>query len=307
MGALAAAVVIFFLGYFLAYEPYRALYPDLLDEEVAGRAQGTQALWRGAGTGLALLAGGLLLALGQAVPFVVVAVVYAAAVGGFGFMLVRRGRPENGEPRGGGLGEEFRNVWELVRDSRPLRAFLLANALWELSLGALKTFVVLYVTAGLGYSRADASLFIGGVAVFILVAALGGGRLADRFGEIRVLHFALPIYGIGLLVPFVFTQPWAVALCVPFVAAGGGVLMALPYALLQPLMPDGRHGVLTGYYSLSRGLGTWLGPLFGGLAITALGGTFSSTHGYQAVWGVCSAAVLLSLLPLRGVAAASRD
>jgi MFS family permease len=86
---------------------------------------------------------------------------------------------------------------------------------------------------------------------------------------------------------------------VPFIAIGGGVLMALPYAVLQPLMPEGRHGALTGYYSLSRGLGTWLGPLVAGLAITALSGPFAGTHGYQAVWGVCAAASLLSLLPLR--------
>src|SRR5919204_4457010 len=75
LGASAIAVGLFFFGYFVAYEPYRALYPDLLDDEVAGRAQGTQALWRGAGTGLALLAGGLLLSISQALPFLVAAVV----------------------------------------------------------------------------------------------------------------------------------------------------------------------------------------------------------------------------------------
>ena len=39
----AGAVVVFFAGYFISYEPYRALYPDLLDDEVAGRAQSAQA------------------------------------------------------------------------------------------------------------------------------------------------------------------------------------------------------------------------------------------------------------------------
>src|SRR3954452_2495954 len=58
IGPLVGAAFVFFIGYFLAYEPYRALYPDLFGDEVAGRAQGTQALWRGAGTGGALLGGG---------------------------------------------------------------------------------------------------------------------------------------------------------------------------------------------------------------------------------------------------------
>jgi MFS family permease len=75
--------------------------------------------------------------------------------------------------------------------------------------------------------------------------------------------------------------------------------MALPYAVLMPLMPEDAHGALTGYYSCSRGLGTWLGPLLGGIAISTATGVFAGTHGYQAVWGVCAVAVLASLLPLR--------
>jgi Na+/melibiose symporter-like transporter len=307
MGTLAVAALVFFVGYFLAYEPYRALYPDLIADEVAGRAQGTQALWRGAGTGIALFAGGLLLSFGQAVPFGAAAAVYVLAIGAFGLALARRGVPDRDEGGdAGGLREQFGAVLELVREHGALRAFLVANALWELSLGALKTFVVLYVSEGLGYSRSTASLFIGGVAVLVLFAALGGGKLADRFGRTDVLRIALPVFGLGLLVPFLVTTPWIIALAVPFIAVGGGVLMALPYAVLQPLMPDGRHGALTGYYSLSRGLGTWLGPLIAGLAITALSGPFSGTHGYQAVWGVCAAASLLSLLPLRRLREAER-
>src|SRR5919202_2849829 len=68
--AIAIATLAFFAGYFTAYEPYRALYPDLTADEIQGRAQSTQALWRGAGTGLALVGGGLLLAVAQPIPFI---------------------------------------------------------------------------------------------------------------------------------------------------------------------------------------------------------------------------------------------
>ena len=37
------------------------------------------------------------------------------------------------------------------------------------------------------------------------------------------------------------------------------------------------------------------------VAISALRGPFAATDGYQAVWGVCAVAVLLSLLPLRSL------
>jgi MFS family permease len=305
IGALAVAALVFFLGYFLAYEPYRALYPDAVGAEAAGRSQGTQALWRGAGTGIALLSGGLLLGLGQGAPFAAGATVYVAAIGIFGIVLARRGIPRQDYGERRDVRREAAHVWGLLREHGALKAYLVANALWELSLAALKTFVVLYVTKGLGFSRVTASLMIGGVALVVLAAALASGKLADRFGHLRVLRSALPVYGLGLLVPFLFSAPALVAISIPFVAIGGGVIMALPYAILMQFMPEEEHGSLTGYYSFSRGLGTWLGPLLGGVAITAAAGVFSATHGYQAVWGVCAAAVLASLLPLRGLSRAS--
>jgi MFS family permease len=86
------------------------------------------------------------------------------------------------------------------------------------------------------------------------------------------------------------------------VGFSGGLVMTLPYAILQPLMPRGRHGVLTGFYSVSRGVGAALGPLFAGLAIQLLDGPFASTDGYAAMWLVCGATVLLSIPPTRALA-----
>jgi MFS family permease len=289
VAVLAVAAFVFFAGYFIAYEPYRALYPDAVGEEVAGRAQATQAVWRGAGTGLALLCGGLLLAWGQAAPFIAGALLYLACIGLFAWVLIRRGVPR--APRGQ-TDAGVRGVWTLVRGDPQLQAFFWANALWELSLAALKTFVVLYVVEEMGFSQTESSGIIGGVAVLVLFAGLYSGKLADRYGAARVLRVALPIHGVGFLVPLLFGEAWVVALAVPFIALGGGVIMALPYAVLIPLMPDGGRGALTGYYSVSRGIGIWLGPLLAGISVSLLGG-------YNAVWGVCAAATLLSLWPLR--------
>jgi MFS family permease len=306
VGLAAIVLLAFFAAYFTAYEPYRALYPDLVDDAIAGRAQSTQALARGAGTFLALIGGGLLIALAQPAPFVAAAAFAAGGIGAFLAVVVRRGVPEQDRPPAGGLAATARRLWRIVRDRRELRLYLVANALWELSLGALKTFVVLYLTIGLGYRVSIASLIIGGVALLLLVASLVAGRLGDRWGRTRVMQAALVVYGLGFLVPFLVTDKALVAIAVPFVALGGGVLMTLPYALLIPLMDDQEHGTLTGFYSVSRGLGTALGPLLAGAAIAGGSGVFSSTRGYQATWGVCCAAVLLSLVPLRRLARAQR-
>ena len=100
----------------------------------------------------------------------------------------------------------------------------------------------------------------------------------------------------ALLVPALTASPALLIPALPVIAFGGGMIMGLPYALLMPLMPEGEHGALTGVYSLSRGIGTTVGPILGGVAIQALGPVlFTSTSGYAAMWVVTAAAILGSL------------
>ena len=171
IAAAAVVVAVFFVGYFVAYEPYRALYPDLVDDEIAGRAQSSQAIFRGLGTFLALVGGGLLISISDPLPFLAAALIVGLSMGAFcvaGVRHRRRERPAQEEA----VGEVVRRVADLVRGRRDLQAFLVANALWELALSALKTFVVLYVTKTLGLSLAGSSLAIGVAATFVLVGAL---------------------------------------------------------------------------------------------------------------------------------------
>jgi MFS family permease len=62
-------------------------------------------------------------------------------------------------------------------------------------------------------------------------------------------------------------------------------------------MPEDQHGLLTGFYSVSRGIGIVAGPILAGVAISLTSsGPFAGTHGFQAVWIVCAVAALASLL-----------
>ncbi|HET9721071.1 MAG TPA: MFS transporter [Solirubrobacteraceae bacterium] len=308
--AVAVAAAAFFLFYFVAYEPYRALYPDLMDNEaVAGRAQSTQALARGVGTGLALLGGGLLLSVARPLPFVVAAVLLLAAIGLFVWLLVRRGLDDNG-----GTDEQSRpgaSPWataarlpQLVRENRVLRLYFVANALWEMALAALKAFIILYLVHGLHYGLRTASLIVGGVAIVILLGAVGSGILGDRIGKLRVMNYALWAYGIGYTVAIFTTSKPVIGVAIPFIAIGGGTVMTLAYAILMPLMPDDEHGALTGFYSLSRGVGIVSGPIIAGLLISVTQHgplAFGPTHGYAAMWIVCAAASFASIPLVRAM------
>jgi maltose/moltooligosaccharide transporter len=61
----AISVLAFFIGYYVYYPPYRALYADLLPPSEYARSQSEQAVLRGVGLGAALLSGGLLLRCGS--------------------------------------------------------------------------------------------------------------------------------------------------------------------------------------------------------------------------------------------------
>jgi MFS family permease len=308
LGGVAGVAAAFFAFYFVAYEPYRAMYPDLLKREVAGRAQSSQAIARGVGTGVALLGGGLLLSLGRPVPFLFGAGIVLVAVASFVYLLVRRGVPEQPREEPEGPHQVARRLGRLLANHPALRAYLIANAFWEMALAALKAFIILYLTVGLRYRLTTSSLIVGGVALLILVGAAVSGKAGDRVGRLKVIKVALWAYGCGYLVPIFTTFRPAIAVAVPFIALGGGAVMTLAYAILIPLMPDDEHGALTGFYSLSRGLGIFSGPLIaGGLITLTKGAPFHTTHGFQAMWIVCSAATFASLWFVRRLERSRRD
>jgi MFS family permease len=82
-------------------------------------------------------------------------------------------------------------------------------------------------------------------------------------------------------------------------AFAAGMIMALPYAELMGMLEDEHHGLAAGMFGLSRGVGTLLGPVLAGAAVTLLKGPLASTHGYAAVFGVASIAAFLSIFGVR--------
>ena len=287
-----ALVSLFFVGYFVYYPPYQALFAELVPSTHQGRAQGWQGVMRGLGLGAALVGGGLLLTVWTPLPFVLAAGATVLAT----VVLVRevRGRERPltvaAAPAVPGPG-----VFRLIRERADVRAFVAANALWELSFMGLKTFIVLFVVKGLGESVGTASAVIGVVAGAYVIASFGAGRLADALGLHRVMHAALWIYGVGLLAGAGFSSLGPLLVGLPFVALAGAVVMTLPYGMLVQMTPAGAEGALSGLFGFSRALGAILGPIVVGVSIDVLQPLFSATNGYGAMWIAIGAPILLSL------------
>jgi MFS family permease len=288
-----AAVLVFFVGYYIYYPPYRALYADLLPRALYARAQAGQAIARGAGLGFALLAGGLLLGLWQPLAFLIGSGILVATTVALlpVFRLQSRCRDSMLPYRPGSLRA-------ILRDPK-LRLFALVNALWEFSFAGLKSFIVLYIVRGLGRSPAVASAVIAVVAVAYVAGGPLAGWLADRYGLLRVLRLTSFVYGAGLLVGVLPHSLPPLLIGLPVVALAGAVVLTLPQALAFTLAPAGSEGAAAGLQDFSRGVGVVLGPIVVGAAIGASKPVFGSTHGYASMWLVIGAAVLLAALLLK--------
>ena len=192
----ALLVFAFFFAYYVYEPPYRGLYPDLLPERIFGRAQSAQHLMRGLALGTALIGGGALFHVWEPFPFLVAAFVVVAACAA-PIVFVRED---------GGHGRVFEGVraylqhsWNVFRRDPDVRRFLIANTAWEGTFAGARTFVVLYLTVGLGQPLGTTTAVLAAVAGGYIVAAAGSGVLGDRLGLSRVIAFASVVYGLGLM------------------------------------------------------------------------------------------------------------
>lgn len=287
---------IFFIAYFVYYSPYYALFPDLVPDEMRGRSQGIQGAFRSVGMLASLVGGGLLLHLWEPLPFLVA----IAAIVGVTLVLFFGVRDRLRRDEGDSKAQiEWTADWYLVRDNREIRLWVIANSFWEAAIAALRAFIVLYFTRGLGLTLKEVSGALALVGVAAVVAAPLSGKLADRFGHRPVMLVALWGFGLGLLPPLFTTNTYFIAGIIP-VAFSAVVLITLPYSVLMGLLPEEEHhGAGAALFGFSRGVGVLAGPLLTGIAIELLKPVgllvFEETQGYAAMFGIASALLLISI------------
>jgi MFS family permease len=286
-------ILMFFVGYYLYYPPYRAIYADILPRRLFARAQSAQAIQRGAGLGIALIAGGLLLAAWKPLPFIL-----GAAVLGLATLALKPVFRLQRGCAGEVADAPETSARDLLLHNRDMQAFGVANMCWEFSFAGLKTFIVLYITHGLGRSPALASVVMAVVAVAYVVGAPVASRLSDRYGIVAVMFWAAAAYGTTLCLGVLPHTVIPMLALLPIGAITGGILMTLPQALAFTLAPDASQGAAAGLVDFSRGVGVVLGPVIVGAAVSASASLLSSTNGYGIMWPVIGTPVLLSLLLL---------
>jgi Na+/melibiose symporter-like transporter len=300
LAVTTAALMIFYFGNYVYEPPWRGLYADLLPPGVAGRAQGASHVLRGVAMAGALVGGGIALAAWQPLPFLIGGLVTATAC-----LLVPLlvHEPPSRRRSGRRLRDGLKVPLRIIRRDRAVRRFLVVNTAWEITFAGMRTFVVLYVTEGLGQPLYVSSAVLALVTLGYVVAAGLLGPFADRVGLGRALFWASLAYGLGLLIPAFATtwHSWYYAV-VGMVALAGGSVMTLAWGLLFKLMPDHDQGATSSLAIVTRGIGLLAGPPIVGLTIDLSESTLAATHGYAAMWVVVALPVLLVTPLLRGLA-----
>jgi MFS family permease len=288
-------VLAFFFAYYVYEPPYRGLYPDLLDESMYGRAQGAQHLMRGLALGTAVLGGLGLYQLWHPAPFLfAAAVVVAACAGPVVFVNEVGGQERVFE----GVATYLRHSWRVFTANPEVRKFLIANAAWEGTFAGARSFVLLYITVGLGASDFVSYAVLGTVTAGYVVAAAVAGRIGDHFGLARVIWLSSIVYGLGLLGGGTARSWHYWYLGIVFVVSiAAGAVMTLAWGLLFKLMPPRDRGAIAGLATTTKGLGLLVGVPLTGLALDFLKPHLSSTQGFQALWPILGIPIL-AVIPL---------
>jgi MFS family permease len=288
-------VLAFFFAYYVYEPPYRGLYPDVLDESVYGRAQGVQHLLRGVALVTALAAGGELFHIWNPAPFLISAVAVSVACAiPIAFVMEVGGEERVFE----GVGTYLRHSWRVFTANADVRSFLIANAAWEGTFAGARSFVVLYITVGLGASSSVSTAVFGTVGAGYIVAAAVAGRVGDRFGLARVIWTASIVYGVGLLGGGLARSWHYWYLGIVFVVSiAAGAVMTLAWGLLFKLMPAADRGAISGLATTTKGLGLFVGVPLTGLTIDLLKPHLETTRGFQALWPLLGLPIL-AVIPL---------
>lgn len=301
---LAGAGLIFFAALHIYLTPLWALLIDAVPDERRAPVQGVRGAFQAGGLGFGLIAGGLLLALWQPLPFIVAAALVVATTWMTVVSIPRdRGRRLAQMEQA----EELRTFWRRLADRPAAIWFLVANAMWTGAVDGIRPYVFIFATVVLGITLAEASLVLAFLLVGLGIGAVLIGRIGNKVGRARVLTVAAVattvIMGLGV---FVRDVPSAIVL-LGVAGVSAAAFISLPFPVFASLAGEEAAGRQTALYVISMGLARLVAPIMVGAAIDWGAAFLPDLQGYPFMWPMAGAFCLLSIPTLlRAVSLADR-
>lgn len=290
---IAGAAFVFFLALHGYLAPLWALMVDEVPQHRQGRVQGVRGALHSIGLAFGLVAGGLLFAIWEPLPFLAAGGLILATT-----TVTYFAAPRTVTPGQEGDATDILRLWRRLKGRPAVSWMLLANSLWSSGVDGIRPYIFLFAAVVLGINVAQTSLLLIVIVAGLGIGALVLGRLGDRYGHARLIFLGGGITGVVMLLGFyVRTVPGAVGLLL-FAGLGAATLITLPYPLFASLLDEKGVGRDTGLYIVTMGVGRIVAPVLVGAAIDIGRATMPELKGYPYMWPIAGALVLLGLLAL---------
>lgn len=126
-----------------------------------------------------------------------------------------------------------------------------------------------------------------------IIASIPAGMLSDRFGRKRMLIVSAVIFSTAPFFYLMVNEIWHLAIVRFYHGFATAIFVPVSIASISDLF-DKSRGEKIGWFSASNNLGRFMAPIVGGSIIGML--AFNPELGYRAVYLVCSAAGVITLI-----------
>ncbi len=275
LGLLAFAIANFAYQAALIY--YDALLPDVARPIARGRLSGIGVALGYCGTllvGVLLLAGISTDAEGSATSatFALVAGLFLVFAGPL-FLVVREPtragtpfRAADAVRSLGQLGQTLRHA----RETPGLLRFIVARFFYSDPVNTAIVVMSAFAVNAVGFEESEALQVLLLLTVVAVIASVGWGVLADRWGPRRTLFAVLATWAVGLVIITVFLAPIPFLLAGALLGAGLGGVGVVDRLMLLRLTPPERVGEMFGLYGLVGKFSAVVGPLVYGIIVASL-------------------------------------
>ena len=301
LGLIAFAIANFAYQAALIY--YDALLPDVARPATRGRLSGIGVALGYCGTllvGILLLLGISTDADGESTPatFALVAglfLVFAAPL----FLIVR----DTPSASATHAARSFGQLAETIRHARQspgLLRFIVARFFYTDPVNTAIVVMSAFAVNAIGFTEGQALQVLLVLTVVAVIASVGWGILADRWGPRRTLFAVLATWAIGLMVITALLAPIPFLLAGALLGAGLGGVGVVDRLMLLRLTPPDRVGEMFGLYGLVGKFSAVIGPLIYGIIVATL--LLSLGRGaYQVAIASLFVLLLVGIWILRGV------
>ena len=305
LGLVAFAVANFAYQAALIY--YDALLPDVARPITRGRLSGIGVALGYCGT---LLVGVLLLVgistdadgASTSATFALVAGLFLVFAAPF-FLLVSEAPRTRQRFSAGHAARSFGQLAQTIRHARHspgLLRFIVARFFYTDPVNTAIVVMSAFAVNAIGFTEGQALQVLLVLTVVAVIASIGWGVLADRWGPRRTLFAVLGTWAIGLTIITGLLSPIPFLVAGTLLGAGLGGVGVVDRLMLLRLAPPDRVGEMFGLYGLVGKFSAVIGPLIYGIIVAALLSPLGS-GAYQVAIGSLFLLLLVGIWILRGV------